>query len=66
MSISRVKLKLWTEHDLDKALEIYSSISKNYPSPTSSHYAQDLTVRCLAKSHRFVDNESFMESICGM
>jgi pentatricopeptide repeat protein len=62
MSISRVKSKLRTEYDPDKALEIYSSVSKNYSSPTSSRYAQDLTVRRLAKSHRFADIESLIES----
>jgi pentatricopeptide repeat protein len=62
MSISRAKSKLRTEHDPDKALEIYSSVSKNYSSPTSSRYAQDLTVRRLAKSHRFADIESLIES----
>ncbi|XP_041008771.1 pentatricopeptide repeat-containing protein At4g36680, mitochondrial [Juglans microcarpa x Juglans regia] len=62
MSISRAKSKLRTEYDPDKALEIYSSVSKNYSSPTSSRYAQDLTVRRLAKSHRFSDIESLIES----
>lgn len=62
MSISKAKSKLRTEYDPDKALEIYSSVSKHYSSPTSSRYAQDLTVRRLAKSHRFADIESLIES----
>lgn len=62
ISISRAKSKLRTEHDPDKALEIYSSVSKHYSSPTSSRYVQDLTVRRLAKSHRFADIESLIES----
>ncbi|OMO56867.1 hypothetical protein CCACVL1_26203 [Corchorus capsularis] len=62
VSISQAKAKLRTEYDPDKAVEIYSSVSKNYSSPTSSRYAQDLTVRRLAKSRRFSDIESFIES----
>ncbi|KAM5576210.1 pentatricopeptide repeat-containing protein [Rosa sericea] len=62
ISISKAKSKLRSEHDPDKALEIYSSVSEHYSSPTSSRYAQDLAVRRLAKSHRFADIESFIES----
>ncbi|XP_015890196.3 small ribosomal subunit protein mL103 (rPPR7) [Ziziphus jujuba] len=62
ISISRAKSKLRSEHDPDKALEIYSSLSKNYCSPTSSRYAQDLTVRRLAKARRFSDIETLIES----
>lgn len=62
ISISQAKSKLRTEYDPDKALEIYSSVSEHYSSPTSSRYAQDLTVRRLAKSHRFADIEKFIES----
>uniref|UniRef100_A0A2P2IQA1 Pentatricopeptide repeat-containing protein At4g36680 n=1 Tax=Rhizophora mucronata TaxID=61149 RepID=A0A2P2IQA1_RHIMU len=62
ISVSKAKYKLRAEHDPDKALEIYSSISKGYVSPQSSRYTQDLTVRRLAKSHRFSDIESLLES----
>ncbi|EOX91145.1 hypothetical protein SCA6_012852 [Theobroma cacao] len=62
ISISQAKNKLRTEYDPDKALEIYSSVSKHYSSPSSSRYAQDLTVRRLAKSRRFSDIESLIES----
>ncbi|KAK9948647.1 hypothetical protein M0R45_004214 [Rubus argutus] len=62
ISISRAKSKLRSEYDPDKALEIYSSVSEHYSSPTLSRYAQDLAVRRLAKSHRFADIESFIES----
>ncbi|XVF62009.1 hypothetical protein PTKIN_Ptkin08bG0182000 [Pterospermum kingtungense] len=62
ISISQAKSKLRTEYDPDKAVEIYSSISKHYSSPSSSRYAQDFTVRRLAKSRRFSDIESLIES----
>lgn len=62
ISISKAKSKLRSEYDPDKALEIYSSVSEHYSSPTLSRYAQDLAVRRLAKSHRFADIESFIES----
>ncbi|KAH7566433.1 hypothetical protein JRO89_XS08G0160000 [Xanthoceras sorbifolium] len=62
ISISQAKSKLRSEYDPDKALEIYSSLSKNYSSPVSSRYAQDLTVRRLAKSRRFDDIETLIES----
>ncbi|KAJ6413117.1 hypothetical protein OIU84_006010 [Salix udensis] len=62
ISISKAKSKLRTEHDPDKALAIYSSASSNDSSPVASRYAQDLTVRRLAKSHRFTDIESLIES----
>ncbi|GMI68888.1 Ribosomal Pentatricopeptide Repeat Protein 7 [Hibiscus trionum] len=62
ISVSQAKSKLRTEYDPDKALEIYSSVSKHYSSPSSSRYAQDLTVRRLAKSRRFSEIESLIES----
>ncbi|KAK9284178.1 hypothetical protein L1049_023346 [Liquidambar formosana] len=62
ISISRAKAILRTEHDPDKALEIYSSVSNHYTSPVSSRYAQDLTVKRLAKSRRFTDIENLIES----
>ncbi|KAJ0097176.1 hypothetical protein Patl1_28898 [Pistacia atlantica] len=62
MSISQAKSRLRSEYDPDKALEIYSSVSKHYSSPVSSRYAQDLTVRRLAKSRRFDDIENLLES----
>ncbi|GKU94554.1 hypothetical protein SLEP1_g8033 [Rubroshorea leprosula] len=60
--ISRATTKLRTEYDPDKALEIYSSASKHDSSPSSSRYAQELTVRRLAQSRRFSDIESLIES----
>ncbi|KAJ6732939.1 MITOCHONDRIAL GROUP I INTRON SPLICING FACTOR CCM1 [Salix koriyanagi] len=63
ISISKAKSRLRTEHDPDKALAIFSSASSNESSPPFvSRYAQDLTVRRLAKSHRFADIESLLES----
>ncbi|XP_010029819.1 pentatricopeptide repeat-containing protein At4g36680, mitochondrial [Eucalyptus grandis] len=62
ISISRAKSKLRSEFDPDKALRIYSSVSKRYSSPVSSRYAQDLTIRRLAKSRRFADIEALVES----
>lgn len=62
ISISKAKSKLKTIYDPDKALEIYSSVSPHYASPLSTRYAQEYTVRRLAKSHRFSDIENFLES----
>nr|GMC67821.1 pentatricopeptide repeat-containing protein At4g36680, mitochondrial-like [Ipomoea batatas] len=62
ISISKAKSVLRSEHDPDKALEIYSSVSGHYSSPLSSRYAQEYTVKRLAKSHRFSDIEAFLES----
>lgn len=62
ISISKAKSKLKTIHDPDKALEIYSSVSPHYDSPLATRYAQEYTVRRLAKSHRFSDIETFLES----
>lgn len=65
LSISQTKSKLRREYDPDVALQIYSSFtsSNNLSSSTSSvRYAQEFTVRRLAKSHRFSDIESFLES----
>ncbi|KAK4773707.1 hypothetical protein SAY87_028726 [Trapa incisa] len=62
MSISQAKSKLRYEFDPDKALEIYNSISKDNSSPASSHYAQEVAVRRLAKFHRFSDIEVLLES----
>ncbi|CAN4124131.1 unnamed protein product [Withania somnifera] len=62
ISISKAKSKLKSEHDPDKALQIYSSISKHYTSPLSSRYAQEYTVKRLAKSYHFSDIVTFLES----
>ncbi|KAF5738172.1 Tetratricopeptide repeat (TPR)-like superfamily protein [Tripterygium wilfordii] len=62
ISISKAKSRLRSEYDPDKALEIYSSVSKDYSSPISSRYAQEFTVRRLAKARRFSDVESLIES----
>ncbi|KAK7359988.1 hypothetical protein VNO77_01960 [Canavalia gladiata] len=62
ISISKAKSQLRREFDPDKALEIYSSLSKHYSSPVTSRYAQDLTVRRLAKSRRFPDIVKLLES----
>nr|DAD32623.1 TPA_asm: hypothetical protein HUJ06_011474 [Nelumbo nucifera] len=62
ISISAAKARLRSEHDPDKALAIYSSVSDRYSSPVSSRYAQDLTVKRLAKSRRFSDIEKLIES----
>ncbi|KAI3722784.1 hypothetical protein L2E82_33870 [Cichorium intybus] len=64
MTISKAKSKLRTEHDTDKALDIYSTVKANHStsSPGSAHHAQQITVRRLAKSHRFSDIEALIES----
>lgn len=62
ITVSKAKAKLRSEHDPDKALEIYSSVSNHYTSPVSSRYPQDLTVKRLAKSRRFDDIEALIES----
>uniref|UniRef100_A0A3Q7F7K1 Pentacotripeptide-repeat region of PRORP domain-containing protein n=1 Tax=Solanum lycopersicum TaxID=4081 RepID=A0A3Q7F7K1_SOLLC len=62
ISISKAKSKLKVEHDPDKAFEIYSSVYDRYVSSMSSRYAQEFTVKRLAKSHRFSDIENFLES----
>ncbi|XP_058097958.1 small ribosomal subunit protein mL103 (rPPR7)-like [Magnolia sinica] len=62
ISISRAKSKLRSEHDPDKALAVYSSVVAHLQSPVASRYALDLTVRRLAKSHRYFDIESLVES----
>ncbi|KAK4262193.1 hypothetical protein QN277_027778 [Acacia crassicarpa] len=61
-SISKAKSKLRTEYNPDEALKIFSSVAKEFASPESSRYAQDLTVRCLARSGRFSDVENLIES----
>ncbi|KAG8384039.1 hypothetical protein BUALT_Bualt04G0076600 [Buddleja alternifolia] len=65
VTISKTKSKLRNIHDPDEALKIYFSFtSTNDPStsPASARYAQELAVRRLAKSHRFSDIETFLES----
>ncbi|XP_076944215.1 small ribosomal subunit protein mL103 (rPPR7)-like [Bidens hawaiensis] len=64
MTISKAKSKLRKEHDTDKALDIYSTVKTNHSSssPGSAHHAQQITVRRLAKSHRFKDIETLIES----
>ncbi|CAN8328110.1 unnamed protein product [Cochlearia groenlandica] len=62
ISFSKAKTILRKVHDPDKALEIYSNVSDNFTSSVSSHYAQELTIRRLAKSNRFSDIEALIES----
>ncbi|KAK1357554.1 Pentatricopeptide repeat-containing protein, mitochondrial [Heracleum sosnowskyi] len=62
ITISKAKSKLRTEYDPDKALEIYATVSEHYTSPLSSRYAQDLTVKRLAKARRYKDIEKLIES----
>ncbi|GJS93235.1 pentatricopeptide repeat-containing protein [Tanacetum coccineum] len=64
MTISKAKSKLRTEHDTNKALDIYTTVQNNHSSssPGSTHHAQQITVRRLAKSHRFSDIEKLIES----
>ncbi|CAA7035788.1 unnamed protein product [Microthlaspi erraticum] len=62
ISVSKAKSTLRKEHDPDKALEIYSNVSDHSASPVSSRYAQELTVRRLAKCNRFSDIETLIES----
>ncbi|XP_059623707.1 small ribosomal subunit protein mL103 (rPPR7)-like [Cornus florida] len=62
ISISKAIAKLKTEFDPDKALEIYSSVSRHYTSPLSTRFIQEFTVKRLAKSHRFSDIETLIES----
>ncbi|KAF8049567.1 hypothetical protein N665_2180s0003 [Sinapis alba] len=62
ISASKAKGILRKQHDPDKALEIYSNVSNHSSSPVSSRYAQELTVRRLAKCNRFSDIEALIES----
>ncbi|KAL9689821.1 hypothetical protein QQ045_010211 [Rhodiola kirilowii] len=62
ISASRALAKLRTEHDPDKVLKIYASVSDHDSSPLSRRYAQDLAVKRLAVSQRFSDIESLIES----
>lgn len=62
ISASKAKSILRKQHDPDKALEIYSNVSNHSASPVSSRYAQELTVRRLAKCNRFTDIEALIES----
>eukprot|EP00268_Persea_americana_P025493 TRINITY_DN2485_c0_g2_i1.p1 TRINITY_DN2485_c0_g2~~TRINITY_DN2485_c0_g2_i1.p1 ORF type:complete len:412 (-),score=78.80 TRINITY_DN2485_c0_g2_i1:2839-4074(-) len=67
ISLSSAKSKLRSEFDPDKALAIFSSISKpssssSTPTPISFSYALDLTVKRLFKSRRFADIETLIES----
>ncbi|PIA35461.1 hypothetical protein AQUCO_03500077v1 [Aquilegia coerulea] len=62
LTISAVKAKLRSEHDPDKALEIYNSVSDSNASPLANRYAQDLTVKRLAKSRRYADVEKLIDS----
>ncbi|KAL9229446.1 hypothetical protein vseg_004910 [Gypsophila vaccaria] len=62
ITVSKAKCQLQKEHDPDKALKIYSSLSDHYTSPVSSRYAQELTVTRLAKARRFDDIDNLIES----
>ncbi|KAL2241364.1 pentatricopeptide repeat-containing protein At4g36680, mitochondrial [Sesamum indicum] len=65
VTISQTKNKLRKVYDPDEALKIYSTFTTaNDPStsPASTRYAQELAVRRLAKSHRFADIKTFLES----
>ncbi|KFK40233.1 hypothetical protein AALP_AA3G348000 [Arabis alpina] len=62
ITVSKVKSKLRKVQDPDKALAIYNSVTNNSSSPLSSRYAMELTVQRLAKSQRFSDIESLIES----
>ncbi|VFQ97688.1 unnamed protein product [Cuscuta campestris] len=65
LSISKAKNKLKHERDPDVAVQIYKSFtSSNHLSTShaSVRYAQESTVRRLAKFHRFSDIECFLES----
>ncbi|XP_068640069.1 small ribosomal subunit protein mL103 (rPPR7) [Aristolochia californica] len=60
-SVAALKSKLRAEHDPDKALAIFSSVTDSLPT-VSSRFALDLTVKRLAKSRRFSDIENLIES----
>ncbi|KAI3451723.1 hypothetical protein Pfo_008388 [Paulownia fortunei] len=65
VTISQTKSRLRNVYDPDETLNIYSSFTAtNDPStsPASTRYAQELAVRRLAKSHRFSDIKTFLES----
>ncbi|KAL3844847.1 hypothetical protein ACJIZ3_002250 [Penstemon smallii] len=65
VTISHTKSRLKKVHDPDEALKIYYSFTtSNDPStsPSSIRHAQEFTVRRLAKSQRFSDIETFLES----
>ncbi|KAF5195717.1 Pentatricopeptide repeat-containing protein [Thalictrum thalictroides] len=62
LTIFGVKAKFRSEHDPDKALEIYNSLSDTYAYPMANRCAQDLTVKRLAKSRRFADIAKLIDS----
>ncbi|GAA0164359.1 hypothetical protein LIER_43681 [Lithospermum erythrorhizon] len=62
LSIAQAKSRLKSEYNPDKALQIYSSISKDNTSPLSTRYAQEYTVKRLAKAYRFDQIKAFLES----
>ncbi|RWR90458.1 pentatricopeptide repeat-containing protein, mitochondrial-like protein [Cinnamomum micranthum f. kanehirae] len=62
ISISQAKARLRSDQDPDKALAIISSVSDRLTDPVSSRYVLDLAVRRLAKSGRFSDIKTLIES----
>ncbi|KAL6542260.1 hypothetical protein OROMI_023862 [Orobanche minor] len=65
VTISQAKNKLRNVYNPDEALKIYSSFTAANDATVSSastRYVQQLTVRRLAKSHRFSDIKNFLES----
>ncbi|CAH9076609.1 unnamed protein product [Cuscuta europaea] len=65
LSISQIKNKLRHEHDPDVSVQMYNSLTSSNEFSTSNaffRYAQESTVRRLAKFHRFTDIESFINS----
>ncbi|XP_051126999.1 pentatricopeptide repeat-containing protein At4g36680, mitochondrial-like [Andrographis paniculata] len=65
LTISQFKKKLKTVSDPDECLKIYTSLTAAFDpstSPTSARYALELTVRRLAKAHRFSDIKNLLES----
>ncbi|KAL5993485.1 hypothetical protein ACLOJK_014410 [Asimina triloba] len=61
ISLTSAKKKLRFEHDPDKALAIFSSIS-DPAEKLSACYALDLTVKRLVRARRFSDIESIIEA----
>lgn len=65
VNISSVKKRLKNVFDPDEALKVYASFTTTNDasaSPASARHVQELAVRRLAKSHRFSDIVTFLES----
>ncbi|KAK9106368.1 hypothetical protein Syun_022379 [Stephania yunnanensis] len=61
-TISAAKARLRSVYDPDEALSIYTTLSDHSTASASTRYAQDLTIKRLAKAGRYADIENLIES----